>query len=84
MGGVGICVFWLWNYRHQAEVCRAYQVLLSHGFDHTYIILFSYDDVPSDPLNPLPNTLYNRPGDAPNVNQGCVKDYTGVFPPTTF
>lgn len=67
-----------WNYRHQADVCHAYQVLLSHGFDPTHIILFSYDDVPSDPLNPLPNTLYNRPGDAPNVNQGCVKDYTGV------
>lgn len=67
-----------WNYRHQADVCHAYQVLLSHDFDPTHIILFSYDDVPSDPLNPMPNTLYNRPGDAPNVNQGCAKDYTGA------
>ena len=67
-----------WNYRHQADICHAYQVLLSHGFNPAHIILFSYDDVPSDPLNPFPGQLYNSPGNqSRDVNAGCVKDYTG-------
>lgn len=68
-----------WNYRHQADVCHAYHVLISHGFDPANIILFSYNDVPTAALNPFPGTLYNFPGNnSVNVNAGCVKDYTGA------
>ena len=67
-----------WNYRHQADVCHAYQVLINHGFNPANIILFSYDDVPSDSMNPFPGQLFNRPGNnSVDVNKGCVKDYTG-------
>lgn len=67
-----------WNYRHQADVCHAYHVLINHGFNPDNIIVFSYDDVPSAPLNPFPGTLYNAPGTNPKeYNAGCVKDYTG-------
>ena len=68
-----------WNYRHQADVCHAYHVLINHGFNPDNIILFSYDDVPTASLNPFPGTLYNFPGNnSANVNAGCVKDYTGA------
>ena len=67
-----------WNYRHQADVCHAYHVLVDHGFNPDNIILFSYDDVASAALNPFPGTLFNHPGNnSVNVNAGCVKDYTG-------
>lgn len=68
-----------WNYRHQADICHAYHVLINHGFPPANIILFSYNDVPSAALNPFPGTLYNFPGNnSVNVNEGCVKDYTGA------
>ena len=67
-----------WNYRHQADICHAYHVLISHGFNPDNIVLFSYDDVPSDPLNPFPGQLFNHPGNnSRDVNEGCLKDYTG-------
>ena len=67
-----------WNYRHQADACHAYQVLIDHGFNPANIIFFSYDDVPTDPMNPFPGQLFNHPGNnTRDVNAGCVKDYTG-------
>ncbi len=34
------------NYRHQADVCHAYHVLIDDGgFDPNNIIVFSHDDV---------------------------------------
>jgi len=66
------------NYRHQADICHAYHVLINAGMPADNIILFSYDDVASSSENPLPNTLYNKPGDdSIDYNKGCVKDYTG-------
>jgi legumain len=70
-----------WNYRHQADVCHSYRVLINRGFNPKHIILFSYDDVANHPDNPYPGKLYNRP-DRPghpaiDVNKGCKKDYTG-------
>lgn len=39
----------------------------------------SYDDVPNAPENPYPGKLYNHPGNfSIDVNEGCVKDYTGA------
>jgi len=34
-----------YNYRHQADVCHAYQVLLKHGLKPENIITMMYDDI---------------------------------------
>jgi legumain len=67
------------NYRHQADVCHAYQLLLSKGIPADNIIVMSYDDVASSSENPYPNQLYNKPssGKGVDVNKGCVIDYKG-------
>jgi legumain len=65
-----------WNYRHQADVCHAYQVLKKNGFPASNIITMAYDDIANDPENPIPGKLYNKPnGD--DVYAGCVIDYKG-------
>ncbi|KAK2161722.1 hypothetical protein NP493_1562g00030 [Ridgeia piscesae] len=33
------------NYRHQADACHAYRVLIDHGFPPARIILMMYDDI---------------------------------------
>lgn len=38
-----------YNYRHQADVCHAYQVLHKHGIPDTNIIVFMYDDIAQNP-----------------------------------
>mmetsp|Transcript_7208 Transcript_7208/g.13235 ORF Transcript_7208/g.13235 Transcript_7208/m.13235 type:complete len:424 (-) Transcript_7208:1251-2522(-) len=68
-----------WNYRHQSDICHAYQVLISHGTPASNIILMTYNDVASSSENPFPNTLFNKPGNnVQDVNAGCIKDYTGA------
>ena len=37
-----------WNYRHQADICHAYQVLLKNGFPASNIIVMAYDDIAND------------------------------------
>ena len=37
-----------WNYRHQADICHAYQVLIKNGFPADNIILMAYDDIAND------------------------------------
>lgn len=69
------------NYRHHADVCHAYQILIKNGVPAENIITFLYDDVANDPENPYPGQLFNKP--TPNsmgvdVYKGCVKDYTGA------
>lgn len=34
-----------WNYRHQADICHAYQIMVNNGIPKDQIITFSYDDV---------------------------------------
>ncbi|KAJ0564897.1 putative legumain protein [Helianthus annuus] len=64
------------NYRHQADVCHAYQVLKKGGLKDENIVVFMYDDIASSPLNPRPGTIINNPkGD--NVYAGVPKDYNG-------
>jgi legumain len=69
------------NYRHQANICHSYHVLINRGFHPNRIILFTHDDVANHPDNPRPGRLYNRPDrdhhPAVDVNKGCIKDYTG-------
>ncbi|XP_042893434.1 legumain-like [Penaeus japonicus] len=64
------------NYRHQADVCHAYQILRQHGVPDDHIIVMMTDDIAYNPENPDPGVIINRPG-GPNVYQGVPKDYTG-------
>lgn len=66
-----------WNYRHQADVCHAYQVLKKNGFPESNIITMAYDDIANDPENPIPGKLYNKPN-GNDVYVGCNIDYKGV------
>ncbi|KAK4302827.1 hypothetical protein Pmani_025113 [Petrolisthes manimaculis] len=65
------------NYRHQADVCHAYQILHSHGVPDDHIIVMMFDDIANSPENPTPGKIINRP-DGPDVYQGVPKDYTGT------
>ncbi|XP_015873401.3 vacuolar-processing enzyme-like [Ziziphus jujuba] len=64
------------NYRHQADVCHAYQVLRRGGLKEENIIVFMYDDIAFNPLNPRPGVIINKPN-GPDVYEGVPKDYTG-------
>ncbi|KAF5478450.1 hypothetical protein F2P56_005009 [Juglans regia] len=64
------------NYRHQADVCHAYQLLRKGGLKEENIVVFMYDDIAAHPLNPRPGIIINHPqGD--DVYAGVPKDYTG-------
>lgn len=69
------------NYRHQADVCHAYHVLIERGFHPEHIITMMYDDVAHDRQNPFPGKLYNFPWktmeEAVDVYSGCAIDYRG-------
>ncbi|GMG99093.1 hypothetical protein Nepgr_000933 [Nepenthes gracilis] len=65
-----------WNYRHQADVCHAYQILKKGGLKDENIIVFMYDDIAYNEENPRPGIVINHPlGD--DVYKGVPKDYTG-------
>ncbi|XP_053200669.1 legumain-like [Panonychus citri] len=64
------------NYRHQADVCHAYQLLRSHGVPAENIIVMMYDDIANNKENPYPGQIFNVPK-GPNVYSGVSKDYTG-------
>ena len=79
------------NYRHQADVCHAYQVHISHnhhpltvilqllrkhGVSEDRIIVMMYDDIAESPDNPNRGEIYNQPG-GENVYANVKKDYTG-------
>ncbi|KAE9588914.1 hypothetical protein Lal_00012589 [Lupinus albus] len=64
------------NYRHQADVCHAYQILKKGGLKDENIIVFMYDDIASHPANPRPGVIINKPNGT-NVYEGVPKDYTG-------
>eukprot|EP00438_Fugacium_kawagutii_P010533 Skav214530 [mRNA] locus=scaffold410:264535:292705:- [translate_table: standard] len=67
-----------WNYRHQADSCHAYQLMLKSGVPAENIILMMQDDVANDKENPFLGQLYNKPGnDSPDVYKGCKVDYSG-------
>ncbi|XP_004517111.2 vacuolar-processing enzyme-like, partial [Cicer arietinum] len=64
------------NYRHQADVCHAYQVLKSGGLKDENIIVMMNDDIAYNFQNPYPGYIPNRP-DGPNVYYNVPRDYTG-------
>merc|ERR1719347_298375 len=63
------------NYRHQADVCHAFQILKGHGIPEERIIVFMQDDIAFNKENPKPGKLFNRPK-GPDVYGGVPKDYT--------
>ncbi|ESQ47863.1 hypothetical protein EUTSA_v10020662mg [Eutrema salsugineum] len=65
-----------YNYRHQADICHAYQILRKGGLKDENIIVFMYDDIAFHPENPRPGVIINRP-DGDDVYQGVPMDYTG-------
>ncbi|KAL8139220.1 hypothetical protein V2J09_005241 [Rumex salicifolius] len=64
------------NYRHQADVCHAYQILKKGGLKEKNIVVFMYDDIATNVLNPRPGVIINHP-QGKNVYEGVPKDYTG-------
>jgi legumain len=50
------------NYRHQADICHAYQILRQRGVAEERIITMMYDDVAHSHLNPYKSKLFNEVG----------------------
>ena len=48
-----------WNYRHQADILNAYQLLKSKGVDDDHIILVVQDDLAYNKYNPKPGVVQN-------------------------
>ncbi|XP_071685915.1 vacuolar-processing enzyme beta-isozyme-like [Rutidosis leptorrhynchoides] len=65
-----------YNYRHQADVCHAYQILKRGGLNDENIIVFMYDDIANNTMNPRPGVIINSPNGS-DVYHGVPKDYTG-------
>ncbi|GMI97955.1 gamma vacuolar processing enzyme, asparaginyl endopeptidase 3, legumain gamma [Hibiscus trionum] len=65
-----------WNYRHQADVCHAYQLLRNGGLKEENIVVFMYDDIAFNVQNPRPGVIINHPQGS-DVYKGVPKDYTG-------
>lgn len=65
-----------WNYRHQADVCHAYQILKKGGVKDENIVVFMYDDIAYDEENPRPGVIINSPHGS-DVYKGVPKDYIG-------
>ena len=49
------------NYRHQADVCHAYQILSNNGIPSEQIIVFMYDDIANNVQNPRKCEIINHP-----------------------
>ena len=62
------------NYRHQADVCHAYQIVHAHGVPDDHIIVMMYDDIAYNIENPTPGKIINHPKGT-DVYQGVPKDY---------
>uniref|UniRef100_A0A4W4DNG5 Legumain n=1 Tax=Electrophorus electricus TaxID=8005 RepID=A0A4W4DNG5_ELEEL len=65
-----------YNYRHQADVCHAYQIVHKNGIPDEQIVVMMYDDLAQNPDNPTPGVIINRPNGS-DVYKGVLKDYIG-------
>lgn len=67
----------------QADVCHAYQILRKGGLKEENIVVFMYDDIATNELNPRPGIIINHPqgGDVyagvPKVNTFSAGHCTG-------
>ncbi|XP_026821008.1 legumain-like [Rhopalosiphum maidis] len=64
------------NYRHQADICHAYQIIKSNGIPEENIITMMVDDIAYNSRNPTPGKIINKPNGT-DVYQGVVIDYKG-------
>ncbi|XP_068207694.1 legumain-like [Palaemon carinicauda] len=65
-----------YNYRHQSDICHAYQILKANGIPDDHIVVMMVDDIADNYQNPYPGKIINHPsGD--DVYAGVPKDYTG-------
>eukprot|EP00898_Chlorokybus_atmophyticus_P003216 jgi/Chlat1/3896/Chrsp26S08862 len=65
------------NYRHQADICHAYQLLHRGGLKDENIVVMMYDDIANNVLNPHKGVIINNPS-GKDVYHGVPKDYTGA------
>ena len=76
------------NYRHQADVLNAYQLLKKTGIAEENIIVFAYDDIANNARNPFPGKIFNKPTfeePGKDVYAGAKIDYSGAdVTPQTF
>merc|ERR1712055_523201 len=63
-----------YNYRHQADICHAYQIVSAHGVPDDHIIVMMYDDIAYNKENPTPGKIINHPNGT-EVYHGVPKDY---------
>lgn len=71
-----------YNYRHQADVYHAYQVLIKKGFSKDRILTFAYDDIAKASQNLFPGKVFNKPSYAnpgEDVYAGVKIDYSGAL-----
>jgi len=66
-----------YNYRHQSDICHAYQIMKESGIPDERIIVMMYDDIASSPTNPHPGQIFNHPSMSSDVYAGVPKDYIG-------
>lgn len=64
------------NYRHQADICHAYQIMKKGGLKDENIIVFMYDDIAYNEENPRRGVIINHP-EGGDVYGGVPKDYVG-------
>ncbi|TPP57638.1 Legumain like [Fasciola gigantica] len=65
------------HYRHQADVCHAYQLLRKNGFPPENIITFMYDDIADNEKNPYPGKVFHDYNHK-DVYEGVKVDYSGL------
>merc|ERR1712136_263315 len=65
-----------YNYRHQADICHAYQILRQNGIPDERIIVMMYDDIANDTNNPTKGIIVNNPK-GHDVYHDVPKDYVG-------
>ncbi|CAF1648978.1 unnamed protein product [Adineta ricciae] len=65
-----------YNYRHQSDVCHAYQILHKNGIPDSNIIVMMYDDLAKNSQNPTKGIIINHPN-GQDVYHGVPHDYTG-------
>lgn len=65
-----------YNYRHQSDVCHAYQILHKNGIPDSNIIVMMYDDIANNQENPTKGIIINHPN-GNDVYKGVPHDYTG-------
>ncbi|KAH0792448.1 Clan CD, family C13, asparaginyl endopeptidase-like cysteine peptidase [Histomonas meleagridis] len=58
------------NYRHQADICTLYGLLLQRGYDASDIIMMQYDDIANSASNPFKGQVFHTLSHDVNVYPG--------------